>query len=275
MAEKPTSTLTHLVSAHLHSDYLALLQSWSSERALEEIRRVGDDRKVSYYYTVDERQKLVGVIPARSLLHAAPSKLLADLAIRNLVTVSAEATMEQAARAFTNHKFLAIPALRSDGTIAGVLDLQAFAGENIDHGDKALVEEMFQTIGVRLEETEDRFTVVQHQVRTLEIAEHTLTATMATADPVRMFQLAAVAQSYYTEVENFQPEEPQPAIYAAKMMCDAWRATAVERIDELRALSFAMAGHKRLGAGSILSRFPSELFQYLCRVAAQEYVHIA
>jgi magnesium transporter len=151
MAEKPTSTLTDLVSAHLHSDYLALLQSWSSERALEEIRRVGDDRKISYYYTVDELQKLVGVIPARSLLHAAPSKLLADLAIRNLVTVSAEATMEQAARAFTNHKFLAIPALRSDGTIAGVLDLQAFAGENIDHGDKALVEEMFQTIGVRLE----------------------------------------------------------------------------------------------------------------------------
>ncbi|MEI8093357.1 MAG: magnesium transporter [Spirochaetales bacterium] len=151
MAKRPASPLTDIVRNHLHAEFLALDQSWTTGFALEHIRRLGDDRQVSYYYTVDDEGRLVGVIPVRRLLHAAPQKLLADLAIGNLVTVRDDATMEAAARAFANHKFLALPAVNDDGTIAGVLDLQALAGESLDHGDKTLVEEMFQTIGVRLE----------------------------------------------------------------------------------------------------------------------------
>jgi magnesium transporter len=151
MAQPTPTTLNDVVSDHLHSDYLALDQGWSTEHALEHIRRLGDAQKVAYYYTVDNQQRLVGVIPVRRLLHAAPSKLLADLAIGNLITVRDDATLESAAREFADHKFLALPAVRADGTIAGVLDLQTLAGQTLDHADKALVEEMFQTIGVRLE----------------------------------------------------------------------------------------------------------------------------
>jgi len=41
--------------------------------------------------------------------------------------------------------------VRADGSVAGVIDLKALTGEEVDHSNKAVVEEVFQTIGVRLE----------------------------------------------------------------------------------------------------------------------------
>ena len=147
----PHSTLSQKVADHLHDDFLSLDENLTAGQALEQIRSFSDDKKISYYYTVDKHQRLRGVIPVRRFLHSPSERKLADMAIGNLVAVPLGATMEQAARSFANHKYLALPAIRPDGTIAGVLDFRSVTGEELDHGDKASVAEMFQTIGVRLE----------------------------------------------------------------------------------------------------------------------------
>lgn len=145
------SLLDRPVSEFLHHDFTALPETWTCARALEEIRSTGDDRKVSYFYTLDEGDRLCGVVPVRRFLTAPPDRLLGEMAFRNLVTVRDDMTMAEAARRFQDHKFLSLPVVRADGSVAGVVDLKALAGQEVDHSDKAVVEEVFQTIGVRLE----------------------------------------------------------------------------------------------------------------------------
>lgn len=148
----PTRTaLARPVSEHLHTDFTTLPVTWSCSQALEEIRRTGDDAKISYFYTVDEENKLCGVIPVRRFLTAPPDRRLGDMAIRNLVTINEGSTLAEAAQKFQSHKYLSLPVVRDDGSVAGVIDLKALTGEDVDHSNKAVVEEVFQTIGVRLE----------------------------------------------------------------------------------------------------------------------------
>jgi len=145
------STFSRPVAEHLHHDFTALPETWTCGRALDEIRRTGDDRKVSYFYTVDDDDKLCGVIPVRRFLTAPPDRLLGEMAIRSLITVRDDMSLAEAAQEFQHHKFLSLPVVRADGSLAGVVDLKALTGEDVDHSNKAVVEEVFQTIGVRLE----------------------------------------------------------------------------------------------------------------------------
>lgn len=148
---EPASHLTRPVKDYLHQDFLTLPEAWTSGRAVDEIRRTGDEGKVSYFYTVDAQGRLTGVVPVRRFLTSAPDRPLTDMTIRNLVTVPETATLTEAAQAFQSHKYLSLPVVRADGSVAGVVDLKALTGEDLDHSDKGLVEEVFQTIGVRLE----------------------------------------------------------------------------------------------------------------------------
>jgi len=139
------------VAEHLHTDFTTLPVSWTCAQALEQIRKTGDDRKISYFYTVDQDNRLCGVVPVRRFLTAPPDRLLEDMAIKKLVTIGDAATLAEAAQKFQNHKYLSLPVVRADGSVAGVIDLSALTGEDVDHSNKAVVEEVFQTIGVRLE----------------------------------------------------------------------------------------------------------------------------
>ena len=146
-----TSGLTRPVADHVHHDFIAFPETWTCARALDEIRHTGDDRKVSYFYTVDEQERLQGVVPVRRFLTSRPDRLLGEMAVRGLVTVDERMTLAEAAQVFSNHKFLSLPVVRTDGSLVGVLDLKALTGEEVDHSNKEVVEEVFQTIGVRLE----------------------------------------------------------------------------------------------------------------------------
>jgi magnesium transporter len=146
-----TSTLDRPISDHLHRDFTLLPEAWTCSQALDAIRATGDDKKISYFYTTDEQGRLRGVVPVRRFLTAPADRPLSEMSIRNLVTVRDDQTLADAAQMFQNHKYLSLPVIRADGTVAGVIDLNALAGEQVDHSNKSVVEEVFQTIGVRLE----------------------------------------------------------------------------------------------------------------------------
>ncbi len=146
-----TSTLARPIVDHLHRDFTLLPETWTCAQALDAIRATGDDKKISYFYTTDEQGRLRGVVPVRRFLTAPPDRPLSEMSIRNLVTVRDDQTLADAAQVFQSHKYLSLPVIRADGTVAGVIDLGALAGEQVDHSNKSVVEELFQTIGVRLE----------------------------------------------------------------------------------------------------------------------------
>jgi len=139
-----------LVADFAHRDFVTLDGNLSVRRAIEALQRRKDEGRIMYFYVVDEDGRLIGVMPARLFVTREPEKRLAEVCLRDIVTVGAEATLLEAARIFEKHRFLSLPALDRRGRIVGVLDLHVFATRSIDLSDKALVEEVFQTIGVRL-----------------------------------------------------------------------------------------------------------------------------
>ncbi len=66
------------------------------------------------------------------------------MAVRSLITIDEGTSMAEAALKFQNHRFLSLPVVRADGSVAGVVDLAELTGAAVDHFDKRVVEEMFQ-----------------------------------------------------------------------------------------------------------------------------------
>src|SRR5713101_3296215 len=57
---------------YARKDFPLLEADASVQKALETIRREGIGERVIYFYAVDERKRLVGVVPTRRVLSARP-----------------------------------------------------------------------------------------------------------------------------------------------------------------------------------------------------------
>ncbi len=108
--------------------------------------------KIVYFYVTDEEDRLVGVVPTRRLLAAAPEEPLGDLMVTGLVTVSAADTVQAAAEAFLRHRFLALPVVDPLGRLVGVVDIGLFTEELAALAEREGRADVFQLIGVHLAE---------------------------------------------------------------------------------------------------------------------------
>jgi len=123
--------------------------------ALEELRRYELGERIVYLYVVDEGRRLVGVLPVRRLLHAQPGELLRDLALRRVVSLPAGATVLDACELLVTRRFLALPIVDAEGRMLGVVDVTLLTDEVFDLAERQEVEDLFETIGVRVSQVRD------------------------------------------------------------------------------------------------------------------------
>src|SRR5207253_9716782 len=97
------------VVAHARKDFPLLNADMTVGKALERIRREGVGERVIYFYAVDERRRLVGVVPTRRLLTAPLEAQLREIMGRSVVVIPANATVMDACEFFVLYKFLAFP----------------------------------------------------------------------------------------------------------------------------------------------------------------------
>ncbi len=134
---------------HIHRNYVCFDGNLSVGRVIESIRRRPGDGIV-YYYVIDEDGALLGVLPARLLVTADPASPVAAICVREIVSVPMEARLLDVARIFERHRYLSLPVVDGKKRLVGVIDLHVFAHREIDIADRALLDEVFQTIGIRL-----------------------------------------------------------------------------------------------------------------------------
>jgi magnesium transporter len=134
----------------VHRDFVTLGCDLTVKRAIEALQRRRDDDRILYFYVVDAEGALVGVMPARLFLTSDPGKKLAGVCARDLVTLDSGMSLREAATVFEKHRFLSLPVVDRRRRLIGVIDLHVFASRRVDLSDKALLEEVFQTIGIRL-----------------------------------------------------------------------------------------------------------------------------
>ena len=143
---------------YARKDFPLLEADASVEKALETIRREGIGERVIYFYAVDERKRLVGVVPTRRLLTAAPAAQLREIMVPRVIALPAEATVLEACEFFVLYKFLAFPVIDAERRVIGIVDSDVFM-ESVLESDQDETEvardEFFEALGFHLAQVRD------------------------------------------------------------------------------------------------------------------------
>jgi magnesium transporter len=137
------------VSRHLHQDFTRLAAGLTAGEALAWLRQNPPRERIIYFYVVDAEDHLLGVVPTRRLLLSPPEAPLADIMVRTVIALPADATVLDACEFFIQHRLLAFPVVDADRRIRGVVDVELYADELGALDEAHRRNELFQMIGVR------------------------------------------------------------------------------------------------------------------------------
>lgn len=124
MATEETHSL--LRSDRLSRDFVSVGVADTVAQALEKIRASADTREIFYCYACDPEGRLVGVVPIRKLIRAAPDERIASLMFDRVVKLPEDAPDSLVEDFFVTYRFLAFPVVDKAGRIAGVVELDSF-----------------------------------------------------------------------------------------------------------------------------------------------------
>lgn len=144
------SRLDELALASASRTFAALAPGDTIGQALASLRSQALDSAIVYFYVVDDERRLRGVVPTRRLLMASPDATIASLMTDATVTLPPTATVREAAALLVKHRLLAVPIVGALGRIMGVVDAAALDVDVAADLSGRHVEEIFQTIGVRV-----------------------------------------------------------------------------------------------------------------------------
>src|SRR5438477_1040559 len=136
---------------YARKDFPLLEADASVQKALETIRREGIGERVIYFYVGDERERLVGVVPTRRLLTAAPATLLREIMVPRVIALPAEATMLEACEFFVLYKLLAFPVVDKNHRVIGVVDADVFMQSVLETEEsEGVSDDFFEALGFHL-----------------------------------------------------------------------------------------------------------------------------
>ena len=110
--------------SEMTTDFVRLNENMTVGEALEEISRQTEVIETVYYlYVVDENDHLVGLVSAKQLLKniGRPEISIKTLMKRDLITVDAMESRENAAREVARYDFLAIPVVDEEHHMLGII----------------------------------------------------------------------------------------------------------------------------------------------------------
>ena len=104
-------------------EYVRLRKDMTVSDAFAAIRKQGENAETIYTCYVVERNRLLGVVSARSLLLADPAAPITDIMDDNVVTVKVTDDQEFVAREMQRYDFTAMPVLDNEGMFVGIITI--------------------------------------------------------------------------------------------------------------------------------------------------------
>lgn len=102
-------------------DVVALRRQWSVSETLDYLRSLEDAETLQYLYVVDRADRLIGVVPLRTLVLAPADATIESLMIGEVVSVPVNVDQEELAEMVSRYDFNAIPVVDLDGRLLGVV----------------------------------------------------------------------------------------------------------------------------------------------------------
>ena len=116
------------VTAHMHQDFTRVLLGQTVGETLDGLRSIRrpDGSSISTWWTSKADCKAWCHAPVD--LSAAQARL-ADIMVRRIVALPAEATVEDACEFFIQHRLLSLPIVDSEKRLLGVVDVELYTDE--------------------------------------------------------------------------------------------------------------------------------------------------
>ncbi|HDL65018.1 MAG TPA: magnesium transporter, partial [Proteobacteria bacterium] len=121
--KKQLSYKPDTAGARMDPDVTPFDQDLTVAETVNKIRETMSLRKVFHCYVVDEKGKLLGVVPLRELLMAEPNIWLKDLILPYIISVTTDMDQEEVARIATKNMIFALPVVNKKGVLMGVITL--------------------------------------------------------------------------------------------------------------------------------------------------------
>jgi magnesium transporter len=147
-------TLDEPITGHMRTEFARLQIDQTIGDALSAIRANPPSSRVTYFYVVDDDGRVRGVVPVRRLLLSPLDKRVEEIMVREVITLSKNATVLDACDFFILHRLLAFPVVDKDRRILGIVDVELYTDELIDLDRTERHNDLFQLIGVHLAEAQ-------------------------------------------------------------------------------------------------------------------------
>ncbi len=144
--------LKMLVKDRVQPVHTVVHEEDSIEKALTSLRRKKVADKIIYFYVTDEEGHLKGVLSTRALLLQDPKTKVSSVMEKSVVRIQESQNLEQAMGLLSQHRLLALPVVDENQKLQGVIDVQLYLEENIDILQSQRNLELFQILGMTLEE---------------------------------------------------------------------------------------------------------------------------
>jgi magnesium transporter len=148
LLEYPEDTAGRLMSPNA----VAVKETATVAEAIERIRKSAPEGRGFELYVVDEHRHLVGVVPLRRLLTAAPTTPVWAIREPSVVSVTADTDQEEVARVVSKYDLVAVPVVDAERRLLGTISVE----DVIDVLGEEASEDIFRLAGSDAAELERR-----------------------------------------------------------------------------------------------------------------------
>lgn len=116
--EKHDEKIINFATSH----YFKFLPQTTVQEAIDSFHNEAKDKDViMYLYIVDEQDHLLGVVDIRELLQAPVDKVLEEIMTTHVISLNPKSTLLEASKLFVRYLFRAIPIIKKNNVICGVI----------------------------------------------------------------------------------------------------------------------------------------------------------
>jgi magnesium transporter len=127
-------------------EYISLKETLTVTQALERIRSLATTSEIIYYiYVTDSSRHLTGIVSLRELVISSPDRTLADIMIRDVVSVHTDTDQEEVGRMIQRYDLLALPVVDREQRLVGVVTVD----DVIDILEQEATEDIYALGGVQ------------------------------------------------------------------------------------------------------------------------------
>ncbi|MFZ1396148.1 MAG: magnesium transporter [Candidatus Promineifilaceae bacterium] len=102
-------------------DVVALRRQWTVSETFDYLRSLEDAETLHYLYVVDRENKLIGVVPLRTLVLSQPNETIENLMSRDIASVRVTADQEELAEFVARYDYFVVPVVGENNELLGVV----------------------------------------------------------------------------------------------------------------------------------------------------------